>query len=210
MRKYLEERQLGSKINTLAATDTRAEMQRAHAAAEQSLQSAKREQGGARSRARQLRSELVGRRQPATLRRRAEAERRARTAQQGAVASFAGRTPRRPGRDCPVARQSVGRLRAPVRPALHHARAGERCARSRSQRSRKREWICPCRRSGRDQVRHVSLFAIRHGGRPGPRHQPQRLLRPGGGPQPDWRGAGVAVARALLPRATVARSHRLA
>jgi len=43
MRKYLEERQLGSKINTLAATDTRAEMQRAHSAAEQSLLSAKRD-----------------------------------------------------------------------------------------------------------------------------------------------------------------------
>ena len=43
IRKELEARQLGSRLNTLAATDARAEMQRAAANAEDELQSAKRD-----------------------------------------------------------------------------------------------------------------------------------------------------------------------
>ena len=185
IRKTLEAKQLGSKLNTLAAVDTRAEMQRASANALEQLQTATRDRE-----ALQAESESYAQSWSADVSQKlSEAVRKlsdvTEVAQQGEASPVAGRAARRSGRHRAIARQGVGRLGAAVGAAVHHPGSLRRAARDRGQRRRRPERLRPCRRSRLDQVRHLPVLAIRPCRGPRAHGEPEQLHRAGRAAQSD-------------------------
>ena len=163
MRKELEQLHVGSKINTLSAMDTRAQMQGALDAAQQQAMGAQRDLAALIAERNGYHPELACRDFGQTDRSAQQAVGRPGIAQQGPVAPSAGGTARRTGRNRDVGGQGFGRVGADCRPAVDHPGADRRPAGSRSQHLRQRRRPCACRRSRRYQVRHLPVHAVRPG-----------------------------------------------
>src|SRR5438067_9601939 len=160
MRTQLEARQVGSKLSTLAAMDSRTEMARSLANAQQTAEGARRNLAamtaepdayiqGWRAEVSQKLSEAT--RKLSDTR---ELLNKAKLRRELVELHAEGRRHRA------VGRQGVGRLGHAIGAALYHIGAGRCAARDRGQHLWPRERLCACRRPGVDQVRHLPLFAI--------------------------------------------------
>ena len=180
MRNELDRLGVGSKLNTLSAQDTRAEMQRNLDSVEQAGNGAQRDLAAMIAE----RNGYIQSWHADIAEKLAEAAAKLSDARESFNKAQLRRqlVELRADQDATVLdgrQRYLGRVGAERRPAVHHPRAGECAAGNRGEHSRQRGRLCSCRRHRGDQVRYIPVYAIRHGAWCRPDHQPRQLQRAG-------------------------------
>ena len=133
MRKDLERLQVGSKLNTLAAMDNRAEMVRYMNDLQNAVNGSAARSGRGNRGARRLHSILACGHITATIGHWQQTFRRSRVLGQGAASPSTGRIARRPRRHRPVGREGFRGIRGAVGPRIHQVGPHRRAAGGRGQ-----------------------------------------------------------------------------